>query len=274
MRERLDRLEQRLENIIEGSLASLLGARLSAGTVASKLTAAMAEVVKEDEGGRTYAPDKYALTLNPQDAETLLTEEPGVQEKLSQGLLEAARESDLVLARDPHITIAADPTLHRWEVRAVAWHSGNPLEFTHAMERPGGGEHPEPPGGAFLIVDGRGHFSLDRPVINIGRRLDNQLILDNPRVSRTHAQLRVREGRYVLFDLGSTAGTQVNGRSIKQHVLRAGDVIKIADVRLVYGEDPTGPPDPTATYSPPFPPQPAGDLRTRSDIREDDGPDA
>lgn len=273
MKDRLDRLEQRLENIVEGSLASLLGARLSASTVASKLTAAMAEVVKQDQQGRTYAPDQYALTLNPQDAQTLLTEDPDVQDKLGKGLLEAARDSDLVLAQDPHITIAADPTLHRWEVRVVAWHSGNPLEFTHAMERRGLGEMPEPPSGAFLIVDGQGHYSLDRPVINIGRRLDNQLILDNPRVSRTHAQLRVRDGRYVLFDLGSTAGTQVNGRSVKQHILRAGDVIKIADVRLVYGEDPTGPPDSTAAYSPPFPPQPAGDLRTRKDIRENDGTD-
>jgi predicted component of type VI protein secretion system len=122
------------------------------------------------------------------------------------------------------------------------------------------------PDGAFLIVDGRGHYALNRPVINIGRRLDNQLILDNPHVSRTHAQLRIRDGRFVLFDLGSTTGTKVNGRAVKQHVLRQGDVISIAEIRLVYGEDPTGPPDSTEAYTPPFPPRPAGDQKTRSEI--------
>ena len=269
MKEQLDRLEQRLEDLVEGSLASLLGARLSAGAVAGKLTQAMAEVTKQDDQGRAYGPDQYALTLNPEDAKELLEQEPEAQEKLAEALLEAGREAGVLLAKDPHITIAADPTLHRWQVRVVAWHSGNPLEFTHPMEKQALRQIPEPPSGAFLIVDGEGHFPLDRPVINIGRRLDNQLILDNPHISRTHAQLRVRDGRFVLFDLGSTAGTQVNGRSVKQHTLRAGDVIKIADVRLVYGEDPAGPPDSTAAYTPPFPPQPAGDLRTRKDIRED-----
>lgn len=260
-------MEQRLEDLVEGSLASLLGAELTAGAVAGKLTNAMAEVAKQDDQGRTFGPDQYALTLNPDDARTLVEQEPEVQELLADGLMAAARESEVLLARDPHITIAADPTLRRWQVRVVAWHSGNPLEFTHPMEQQSLRESPQPPAGAFLIVDGEGHFALERPVINIGRRLDNQLILENPHISRTHAQLRVREGRYVIFDLGSTAGTQVNGRSIKQHTLRAGDVIKIADVRLVYGEDPSGPPDSTAAYTPPFPPQPAGDLSTRKDIR-------
>lgn len=273
MKEQLDHLERRLEDLVEGSLASLLGARLSAGAVAGKLTRSMAEVAKEDDSGRTYGPDQYALTLNPEDARALLRQEPDVQRKLAEALIEAGREADVLLAKDPHVTIAADPTLRRWQVRVVAWHSGNPLEFTHPMEQRVLRERPEPPDGAFLIVDGEGHFSLDRPVINIGRRLDNQLILDNPHISRTHAQLRVRDGRYVLFDLGSTAGTQVNGRSIKQHTLRAGDVIKLADVRLVYGEDPSGPPDTTAAYTPPFPPQPAGDLRTRRDIRDDGAED-
>jgi pSer/pThr/pTyr-binding forkhead associated (FHA) protein len=120
-----------------------------------------------------------------------------------------------------------------------------------------------------LIIEGRRHFPLDRTVVNVGRRLDNQLILDDPRVSRTHAQLRVREGRYVLFDLGSTSGTIVNGRRVHQHVLRPGDVITIAGTSIVYGEDPGGPPDQTPAYTPPFPPKPAGDQMTRTWDKKD-----
>jgi hypothetical protein len=267
MKAHLDRLERELKNLVEGSLASLLNSRLTASAVASQLAKAMQEVVKRDDNGRMYGPDQFALTLHPDDAQTLLTKLPGVQQSLGEGLTVAARESGLLLALDPHVTIAADPTLARWEIRVVAWHSGSPLEFTHPMPRAESQAVNPLPEGAFLIVNGTGHFPLDRPVVNIGRRLDNQLILDNPHVSRTHAQLRARKGRFVIFDLGSTSGTKVNSRLIKQHTLRTGDVITIAGVRLVYGEDPGGPPDSTAAYTPPFPPRPAGDHRTRKDVR-------
>jgi hypothetical protein len=223
-------------------------------------------VSKQDEQGQSYAPDQYALTLHPDDAAFLLDSAPRIHTILAQGLLEAVRSAGYILQRRPNITIAADPTLKRWEIRVVAWHSGNPLEFTHPMQREAMLRSGALPDGAFLIVDGKGHYALDRPVVNIGRRLDNQLILDNPHVSRTHAQLRLRDGRFVLFDLGSTTGTKVNGRVVKQHILRQGDVISIAEIRLVYGEDPKGPPDSTESYTPPFPPRPAGDQKTRSDF--------
>lgn len=270
MKDQLDRLERQLEQLVEGSLSRLLGADFSPSVVAAQLTRAMEEVGKHDENGNRYAPDQYALTLNPVGANFLLQSAPNIHSVLGKGLLEAVRAVGYILPRQPTITIAADPTLKRWEIRVVAWHSGNPLEFTHPMSRQAAMLPGEVPDGAFLIVDGRGHFSLDRPVVNIGRRLDNQLILDNPHVSRTHAQLRIRDGRYVLFDLGSTSGTKVNGKSVRQHVLRQGDVISIAEIRLVYGEDPSGPPDSTEAYTPPFPPRPAGDQKTRSERDLDD----
>jgi hypothetical protein len=266
MKDQLARLEKQLELLVEGSLARLLGAEISPSVVAGQLARAMEEVGKQDEQGHSFAPDQYALTLNPDDANLLLDSAPNIHSVLAKGLLEAVRSVGYIIQRQPNITIAADPTLKRWEVRVVAWHSGNPLEFTHPMQREAVLRSGALPDGAFLIVDGRGHYALDRPVINIGRRLDNQLILDNPHVSRTHAQLRIRDGRFVLFDLGSTTGTKVNGRAVKQHVLRQGDVISIAEIRLVYGEDPTGPPDSTEAYTPPFPPRPAGDQKTRSEI--------
>lgn len=269
MKDQLARLEKQLELLVEGSLARLLGAEISPSVVAGQLARAMEEVGKQDEQGHSFAPDQYALTLNPDDANLLLDSAPNIHSVLAKGLLEAVRSVGYIIQRQPNITIAADPTLKRWEVRVVAWHSGNPLEFTHPMQREAVLRSGALPDGAFLIVDGRGHYALDRPVVNIGRRLDNQLILDNPHVSRTHAQLRIRDGRFVLFDLGSTTGTKVNGRAVKQHVLRQGDVISIAEIRLVYGEDPTGPPDSTEAYTPPFPPRPAGDQKTRSEIDPD-----
>src|SRR5512133_3024136 len=60
------------------------------------------------------------------------------------------------------------------------------------------------PEDAFVIVDGVKVIPLTQPLVRIGRRLENNLVLDDPRVSRTHAELRAINGRYVLFDLNST----------------------------------------------------------------------
>ncbi len=92
------------------------------------------------------------------------------------------------------------------------------------------------PEDAFVIVDGIKVIPLTQPLIRIGRRLENNLVLDDPRVSRTHAELRAINGRYVLFDLNSTGGTFVNGLKITQSVVYPGDVISLAGVNLVYGQ--------------------------------------
>ncbi len=264
MKDQLIRLEKQLEQLVEGSLARLVGEEVSTPAIASQLARAMADGVRMDEDGRSYAPNQFALTLNPNTAEQLLDQAPDIQANLAKGLLRAARRSGYTIAEEPHITLAADPTLERFEIRVISWHSTNPLEFTQAMTKEAATTPGRLPPGAFLIIDDGRHYPLDRPVINVGRRIDNQIILENPHVSRTHAQLRVREGRFVLFDLGSTGGTKVNGRKIKQHILRAGDVITISDIRLVYGEEPGGPPDTATAYTPPFPPRPAGDQRTKT----------
>jgi pSer/pThr/pTyr-binding forkhead associated (FHA) protein len=92
------------------------------------------------------------------------------------------------------------------------------------------------PEDAFVIVDGVKVIPLTQPLVRIGRRLENNLVLDDPRVSRTHAELRAINGRYVLFDLNSTGGTFVNGLKITQSVVYPGDVISLAGVNLVYGQ--------------------------------------
>lgn len=270
MKTHLSRLEKRIEKLVEGSLSRLLGIEIHPTAIATQLARAMEEGIRYGDDDKAFAPDQYALTFSPSDVNTLLSQTPGIRQDLGAGLLSAARSSGYLLAREPRITLAADPTLNRHEVRVVAWHSSNPVEFTQAMAQDQDEGQSQLPLGAYLVVGGSRHFPLDRPIINIGRRLDNHLILDDPHISRTHAQMRARDSKFVLFDLGSTSGTRVNNRKIKQHVLQPGDVITIADIHLVYGEDPGGPPGETSTYIPPFPPKPAGDQPTRTSKWDND----
>jgi pSer/pThr/pTyr-binding forkhead associated (FHA) protein len=88
----------------------------------------------------------------------------------------------------------------------------------------------------FLIVDGSRVVSIDQPVINIGRKSDNQIVIDNEHVSRYHAQIRRIKERYVILDLNSTVGTSVNGEKIDQVALRPGDVISLGGVPIIFGQ--------------------------------------
>ena len=92
------------------------------------------------------------------------------------------------------------------------------------------------PEDAFVIVDGVKVIPLTESIVHIGRRLDNNVLLDDSRVSRNHAELRAINGRYAIFDLNSTGGTYVNGIKITQSILYPGDVISLAGVTFVYGQ--------------------------------------
>src|SRR5437764_12380750 len=70
-----------------------------------------------------------------------------------------------------------------------------------------------------------------KAVIRIGRGADCDVRFDSrldTRVSTHHAEIRFDNGNYVLVDTGSSNGTLVNGKMVKQQKLRSGD-------RLVFG---------------------------------------
>jgi len=93
------------------------------------------------------------------------------------------------------------------------------------------------PQNAILIIEGVIVYALKESVINIGRKFGNDITIDDPRISREHAQLRAVEGHFVLFDLDSTGGTFVNGQRTSRIVLYPGDTISLAGVTLIYAQD-------------------------------------
>src|SRR6476620_9549712 len=77
----------------------------------------------------------------------------------------------------------------------------------------------------------REHY--DRTEINVGRVQGNDLMLPKGNVSKRHARLLYRDGRFIVTDLKSTNGTYVNGRKIAQAtIVREGDKIYIGDFVL------------------------------------------
>jgi ABC-type multidrug transport system ATPase subunit len=80
----------------------------------------------------------------------------------------------------------------------------------------------------------------NRDTFILGRAQDNDLAIDHPSASRTHAQLKHQNGAVYIEDLGSTNGTFVNGQQITAgQVLRPGDTVRLGSLRLIFNRDET-----------------------------------
>ncbi|HJZ89031.1 MAG TPA: FHA domain-containing protein [Polyangia bacterium] len=92
-----------------------------------------------------------------------------------------------------------------------------------------------PPGPKLVIIGGndRGHeFALDRPQLTIGRGTDNDIILADIAVSRSHVVILMDGTRSTMRDLNSGNGTLVNGQRVASCVLRDGDQIELGNTLL------------------------------------------
>ena len=234
MNNRFAKLEARMEALVEGTFARLFAGRVHPRDVVVQLTRAL-----EDSALRGAPALRYAVRLNPADAQALLGERPRLAEALADELVTIARAASITLPAIPEVFILPDAALKLRHVAITADAEGAADPgFTQGMTPPTPGEPVAPPA-AFLILEGERTVPLTQPVVSIGRRLDNHIILDDSRISRAHAQLRLRFGRYVIYDLGSTGGTFVNDQRVQECVLRPGDVISLAGVSVIYGEEET-----------------------------------
>jgi hypothetical protein len=231
----LTRLEARMEALIEGSFARLFAGRVHPRDVALKLARAL-----EDTALAGAPATRYTVRLHPADAQALLAAHPHLARLLATEMLQLARDAHLTLARPPEVILLPDPEQKPRGLSVTASEDSFSDTSTQTLAPLKPAELPPPPR-AFVILDGERTIPLQQPVINLGRRFDNHIILDDPRVSRAHAQLRLRYGHYVVYDLSSTAGTFVNGQRIEECILRPGDVVSLGGVTLIYGEDERGP---------------------------------
>ncbi|MCS6770921.1 MAG: FHA domain-containing protein [Kiritimatiellae bacterium] len=80
-------------------------------------------------------------------------------------------------------------------------------------------------------------FPIGEEEVTIGRASDNLIAISNATVSGHHAVIKREGDAYVLRDLGSTNGTRVNSREIKEAVLRPKDLIQIGSVEFLFNSE-------------------------------------
>ena len=282
---RLDQLEAKLQKLVEDQLAGILPGVKLEDRVIQRLATAVRENIVEQKDDRAIAPNIFTLIVST-DTSPMWKEQSTIT-ALKNIIITASRDVGLKFVTQPTINITTDDTFSAEEIKVIASHKLEPVGDTQGVQMSTTNEDIEEgdniPENAFLIIEGVKVHPLNEPVVNIGRRLENQLVIDDPRVSRNHAQLRAIKGRFVLFDLNSTGGTFVNGQRTSQTVLYPGDVISLAGVALIFGQD-NPPPRPDLANTAPLESEPGTSERPtatlehntvdlRQDKRKDDKTD-
>jgi hypothetical protein len=157
------------------------------------------------------------------------------QGELASAVTEIARDLGYELGQSPEVTVESQSLLPPGTLRAF-------IDSTHASIADTSAFRAMPVSASLdrhayqaeLILPDSASFPLSVSTIHIGRHADNDIIIDDPKVSRFHLQVRLRQQEHVVFDTGSRSGTRVNGHAITEHTLQPGDVIEIGSSHLVY----------------------------------------
>lgn len=236
----MHRFEDLAQQLIEASLARVLGGRLQADAVLRAIVRAIEDA--QADAGRADAaepvvPNHFWVTLNEQDLRALEAARPGFADELSEQVRQILLQMGLRLDAPPRVLLWGVPHAPPHHLQVKARRIATDLPQAHTAAMPASAVRlPRQP---FLIVDGRRYISLTTPIVRIGRAHDNDVIVDDRRVSRHHLELRWQEAsaRFLAVDLNSSGGTRLNSYPIKQCTLEAGDVLSLGGVDLIYGEE-------------------------------------
>ena len=237
----LSRFEAFMEHVVEGSVQRLCRSPVQPAEIAQRLERAM-ESQQAISVDRVIVPAFYRAFLNPEDFRVLAGMQAELEREMANYLQELARERGFTLLEHPAVDVAPDPAVSRRGIQVVAEMSASPsgappagIDNTQVISA-GGVQAGRPAATAQLVLDtpdGPHAFPLDTNLVTVGRGLNNDLIVEDPRVSRQHAQIRFKSRRYFIGDLGSTNGTYVNGQQVTtDQVLHDGDTVSLGGLEM------------------------------------------
>jgi pSer/pThr/pTyr-binding forkhead associated (FHA) protein len=242
----LTRFEETLEDALETSFARAMRGKLQPVEIAKRLARAM-ERDRTVGLGEVWAPNQYEVRLSPRDYASLESYRQVLERRLADYLAGHARERNLTLLDAPSVILMADAAVTdgRPQISADLADLPKAKKATTVTEVNPGFTTKVPIRAAFAGAgatfsshpDGR-VYPIHRSPTTLGRSPDNDIIVDDRRVSRHHAQLAATGGSLLLRDLKSANGTWVNGRRITEQELQSGDLVSLGGLELVFRRGP------------------------------------
>ncbi|HWT93697.1 MAG TPA: DUF3662 and FHA domain-containing protein [Solirubrobacteraceae bacterium] len=259
----LKNLESKLAGLVEGTFGRVFRSEVRPVELARALVKEM-DQHKTVSVSRTYVPNEYVVWLSPEDRQRFDGVEHEIGDELGAYLLEHARREKLALVSRPEVTFQTDEALNLGEFgiqarlvrtpdeasqgragarepRAEQGDHGHTMVYSTSQRiqeeldgaRPAGRE---PAGRPMILAEGK-RMLVGRAGAVLGRSRECDITLNDPNVSRKHAEIRSDgRGGWLVEDLGSTNGVKVNGRRINGPTeLESGDRLALgtADVRFV-----------------------------------------
>lgn len=261
-------VERRLEGFFEGLFGRAFKSYVQPVELARKLAKEMDDRVTRSVS-QAYAPNEYAVYLSPEDREQFASFESALCAELAAYLGEHAARERLVLLGDPRVTLETDDDLpvgtfgiasdliaapDAAPEPAPRVPTPSPRPSTVMYPPPGAAAPPDEPAddlatrvsgpagspsgvAAVLVIEagpGSGRrYDVAAAKVTIGRSRDCDFVVGDTNVSRRHAEVRRRpDGTFVVADLGSTNGTEVDGRRAPELALADGDRIGLGTTTL------------------------------------------
>jgi hypothetical protein len=259
-------IERKIEGLFEGVFGRAFRTHVQPVELARKLAKEMDEH-RSVSVSRVYVPNEYNLYLSPTDREQFATYEGSLVGELQEYLAEHARREGYSLVTPPRVLVHEDADLAIGEFgiatrlvepepadggaaqavpalgaqRAtlpppVAVTEASPVTMIYrsgeSVEPP---SPPPPPLDVVTLALGDRTLPLARPRTVIGRSRECEIRVDDANVSRQHCEVVEDGGGWSVVDLGSTNGTELNGRRVDRAGLSDGDRITVGGTDLVFG---------------------------------------
>jgi hypothetical protein len=246
-------IEHRLEGLVEGFFAKTFRSGLQPIEVGRRIQREMGDG-KTVSVNRVYAPNEFRVVMGSDDYGRFSQMEAGLSKEFTDIVIDAAKANRWNLMGLPRFTFSEDESIGKGEFELeasfaadearkakVSTHEPDANEpsmtgaiQTHTAERLGLAEACP----LLLVLDEDGkpaeRISLTKDPVVIGRMSTNDVVLADSNVSRRHAQLERDGDTWTLVDLGSTNGSVVNGRSVREHALKDGDRLSFGTSELVF----------------------------------------
>jgi hypothetical protein len=246
-------IEQKIEGLFEGLFGRAFRTNVQPVELARKLVKEM-EDHRMNSVSKVYVPNEYTIYLSPADREQFTNYEDALTLELQEYVGEHARREGYVLITPPVVLFETDDDLSIGEfgiaTRMVQRERGRADEPAPRAEagatmvyKPRASQVPTEEGSpadlgvareiVTLTLDGNHHEVVKRRVV-LGRSKECDIQVQDPNVSRRHAELRQEGSAYWLVDLDSTNGVQVNGRRTSRAKLESGDRITLGSTDAIF----------------------------------------
>lgn len=225
----LQRFEKRIEEMVNRPFARAFKAEVQPVEIASALQRECDDRAAIVARGRTMVPNQFTVELGEHDHERLALYEEALAAELAAMVREHSEDQGYAFIGPVTVAFELADSLEtgRFRVRSAA--------KAGATAR-----HGEPtagtPGGLPSVQVGETRHALSRTTTSIGRGSEADLRIDDPGISRRHAELRRSGGDVTIRDLGSTNGIEVDGEKVEQARLRDGSRVVLGSTTMIFHE--------------------------------------